>query len=357
MKKMPGQLAAGRWLLAAFALAYGIIMVRLEGTPLTELYSISPYHRDQAAALLEGHFYLADSIDAVEPALAWHAGKVQQVWGLGVALWLLPFQALWRLAESGEFPDRVGLVFAFGLFAFYTGSTGIRLAREGLPIVGLGLVWLLLLSPPLWNLARASHLVFEQTVLFAVVLSLGMLVGLVRFSYLGINIRLLDLLCASRPVGLARPTAAIYGLIAVSVCVVLFWVRHRALASVIAGSLVFVGGLGVEGLSNWVRFGSPLEFGHRLTVSTDSMVFLTRFGNPFAGVGTLDAARELGGLLFSGSNRLGGNAFSEGRFAWQAPAVRWRRPDLSTFDWSYATLCVAGVSLSAPSGLRRFKEQ
>src|SRR6266853_4283536 len=113
-------------LLILFAVAYGVLMLALQGGPFMRLRSESPYHSLQAKALLHGHFYIGQSLADVRPGLAWHDGHVQQVWGLGVGLWLAPFQAVWSLSGGNEFPDRVALGFAFALLGFYTAATGLR---------------------------------------------------------------------------------------------------------------------------------------------------------------------------------------------------------------------------------------
>src|ERR1700733_13146875 len=157
-----------RCLLVLLAFIYGVAMLWLDEGSWTRLWSADPYHRYQGISLLNGHFSLADSIDAMQPGLAWHNGHIQQVWGLGVAFWLMPFQAIWRLLGGQVFPDRVALGLAFALLAFYAISTGLRIAKNGDPWMGLGLMWLIILCPPLWTLARVSQSVFEQTVLYAI---------------------------------------------------------------------------------------------------------------------------------------------------------------------------------------------
>jgi len=114
-----------KFLLVVFSIAYGVVMLGLNGMPISDLYSTSPYHRYQALALLHGHFYLSDSIYAIQPGLAWHNGQVHQVWGLGVGIWLLPFQAAWSLFGGGVFPDRIALAAAFALLGYYSIITGI----------------------------------------------------------------------------------------------------------------------------------------------------------------------------------------------------------------------------------------
>src|SRR5215470_7189681 len=77
------------WLaVGVLAVAYAIGMLAAGGATWTRLYGPSPYHRLQADALLHGHLQIGDSIYNLDRSLAWYDGKIQQVWGLGVGLWL-----------------------------------------------------------------------------------------------------------------------------------------------------------------------------------------------------------------------------------------------------------------------------
>jgi hypothetical protein len=325
------------WALIGFSLAYGAVMVVLGGT----LYASSPWHRLQADALLHGHLYLGDTLDQIRPGLAWHNGKVQQVWGLGVGLWLLPFQAAWRLFGGVVFPDRIALGLAWATLAFYTCITGLRMARNGQRAAGLGFVWLILLCPPMWTLSRASQLVFEETELYGLVVCLAILVAVIRLACFDSSTDVIIAGLLSGMAGLVRPTLAIYGLAAVLVCFFLAWRRHQSFRLSIFAGLCFAAGLGLVALTNQIRFGSPFEFGHRLTVTSDSMVYLTRFGNPYANTSLADASKELGGLLFFNSNVRDANAFAEELFPGQAPTTRWRRLYLGLFDPTWLLLCGA----------------
>src|SRR5262245_1708389 len=57
-------------------------------------YSESMPYRQQTEALLHGSLSLANSPMALRNDLAWHNGGVQQVWGLAVPAWRLPFEIL-----------------------------------------------------------------------------------------------------------------------------------------------------------------------------------------------------------------------------------------------------------------------
>jgi hypothetical protein len=328
------------WLLVVYALVYGAVMLSFGGT---WLYEPSPYHRFQAEALLHGHLYLSDSIDAMQPGLVWHDGHVQHVWGLGIGLWLLPFQAVWHLFGGQAFPDRIALGIAFALLAFFSGGTGLKFVRQGQWNIGLGIIWLVALCPALWTLTRASHLVFEETVLYSVLQSLCILVSLVRV--VSFNSRTDYVLCCflSAFAIWVRPTHAVYGLGAVLIASLAVWRCRHCLKEVMLGIGGWLASLALLAWTNYARFGSPAEFGHHLTISSGSMMYLTRFGNPFREASLFKAVKELFGLLFL-TDPLGANAFANNLFLGQAPFTRWRRLDLMAFDPSYAVSCLAAIA-------------
>lgn len=335
-----------RWWLIVLALGYGMAMLLLDGRPLSQLYELSPYHRYQADALLHRRLFLADSMEALQPGLVWHNGQVQHVWGLGVGIWLMPVEALWRLFGGFTFPDRLALGFAFSLLAFYCSSTGLRLAQNGQRKFGLALMWLVLLCPALWVLARSTRLIFEGTVLYAIIISLACLVSIVRVAFFGLRADY-ALCCALGSFSIwVRPTHAIYGAMAVGLCSLMVWVRRRSVKEVLFGTSGLLASFALLAWTNHERFGSAAEFGHRLTVSTESMVYLTRFGNPYREASILEAGKELFGVLFL-SDPKGAPAFADNLFPGQAGFTRWRRLDLTAFDLSYAVLGLTGGAGSA----------
>ncbi|HEX7840174.1 MAG TPA: hypothetical protein VF469_22005, partial [Kofleriaceae bacterium] len=73
-------------------------------------YSEQPYYRAQAHALLEGRLALSHDVASLGLDLAWVDGGVQQVWGLGVPLWLAAWEAVGRAIHLTPFPDRVAML-------------------------------------------------------------------------------------------------------------------------------------------------------------------------------------------------------------------------------------------------------
>ena len=76
-------------------------------------YSSSVPHRMRTEALWRGWLELSKNPMDLDHDLTWSQQGVHQVWGLGVSLWRLPFEATAKLLGLEDFPDRI----AFGLFA------------------------------------------------------------------------------------------------------------------------------------------------------------------------------------------------------------------------------------------------
>ena len=318
-------------------------MMVLGGAEGEKLYAPSPYHRWQADALLRGDLHIADSIQQIAHDNAWYNGKVNHVWGLGVGAWLTPFEAIWRLLGQKWFPDRIALGVAFAWLALYAGHTGWHIGRrEKSPPVGIGFIWLVLCCPSLWALNYGSRLVYEETSLYATLLSLAILIATVRVAFW--NRRLDFLVCAilAGLSGIVRPTHAIYGLAGVAVCSILLLLRTRPWKTIVLGNCLFASGLGVLAVTNQIRFGSPAEFGHRLTVTPDIIVYTTRFGNAMKDATVADAAKELLGANFLMGNLERIPEKGEKLIPWETSYERWRDPYMSTFDSIWMALGVIG---------------
>lgn len=328
------------------ALLYAIFLLGLGGAAPSALYGYHPCHRLQAAALLEGHFYLSDSIYAVHFDNAFCAGKVQQVWGLGVGLWLMPFELLGRLIGVTPFPDRIAMGVALLLFAYYTLGTALRFARSGTPpLTATAMTYLFLLAPPLWTLTvKGPQTVYEDTSIYALIVSLAILVSVIRvaaFSTLSDYWLCCGLAALS---GLVRPTHAIYGVISVGLCFWILYLRKVARMHLLAGAALMLGGMVFLAVSNQVRFGSPLEFGHRLTATTVEGILTSRFVNPIENASVWAAAKELFGALFLslGDIRDKGD-WDAGLFPGQTPFMRWRNWYVTTYDPTLLLWLVFGL--------------
>jgi hypothetical protein len=331
-------LTARRWPLLLYCLVCAVAMLVIGGADFSRLYAPSPYHRLQADALLRGQLHLAASLEQIGHDLAWHDGQVNQIWGLGVGLWLLPFEALWRLLGQKWFPDRIALGIAFALLAWYSGTAAWRLAeRAKSPTLGIALVWLVTLCPALWTLNQGGRLIYEETTLYACLVSLGLLVAVVRVACFGERGDFY--ICAGLAAlsALVRPTHGIYGLLAVLVCSALVLARGGRWRPLLMCHGTFGAGLLALALTNWSRFGSPGEFGHRLSVTPGIIVFMTRIDNPMKDASFRQASQELCGWLFW-LRDVRARGPGENFVAWQSPYERWRDPYMTTFSPAWAAI-------------------
>ena len=85
--------------------------------------------RMQVDSLLQGHWALSPQITEMGFDLAWNQG-VHQLWGVGVALWYLPFVGLGRLL-GGLCPDIIPLMVALFLLSLYALRTMSMIIRQG----------------------------------------------------------------------------------------------------------------------------------------------------------------------------------------------------------------------------------
>lgn len=321
-------------------------MLIINGTTLERVYSVWSFHRWQAAALLDGNLHIGETINQIAHDNAWYNGQVNHVWGLGVGLWQATFEAIWRLMGNIWFPDRIALGIALAWLALYVVQTGWRLGeRWQSPLKGIGFIWLLLCCRSLWTLSYGARLVYEETSLYATIVSLALLCATVRV--LVWNRRMDFWVCCALAAysGVVRPTHAIYGLAAVVVCSGVLLLRSRPWLTLLGGNALFAGGLAFLAVTNWLRFGHPGEFGHNLTVTPSLIVYTTRLDNPMKAVTTWEAGRELvGALFFAGDivrDFISGETVSPA--PWPAPSERWRDFYMSTYDPSWLVLSVVGA--------------
>lgn len=359
------------WLMALLALGYAGLFMHLSGGGLDHLYSRSLYHRLQAEALLHGQFGIADSIYQMSFDLAWHDGQVQQIWGLGVGLWLAPFVGLFRCCGGEVFPDRVALGVAVFLYALYSGVTALRLGHDWKSKgFGFGIGFLVLFFPPFWILAMAPQLIYDETILYACLASQSTLTALVRFVVFRRQTDYLLCCLLATFAGLIRPTHFIYGFVAITLAST--WQlygkprsRLHAPKSTLAtprqfrwaalGVACFLSGVLFLLWSNKVRFGSPFEFGHRITGTAMPTVFFSRFSAPYSWQDSYPLAKELFAWIFLPPLKLRPPWDGNNLVYFQAPVSRWRDIYYPTFNPVYLAFILLGLAGSVVHLIRRFK--
>lgn len=351
-----------------------VLLVTCRQLSLHGAFAPHPGYRAQVDALLAGRFALTTAPDGLIHDLAWTPHGVQQVWGLGVPLWQLPFEALGRLVGRSPFPDRIALAawLAAMLFALIR---AFRPREIGEPRPGdqrldagraratdsremqIGAVLLTALLPALISVLRGRIGIYEEAAIYAygaAMILLGGVIALLRKPSAG---RYLVLVACAGLTGLIRPTVWFYGLATALIASVIL-VRHHgrpALRAIALGLALFVAGGGALYASNAARFGSGFEFGHRLNVhSLPGNIVATRFSYPFERAGTAEATAELVGSLFDGPEWRSKRGFYQtGLHRWQSPLPRWREYYFTTFSWPYAPAIAAGLVLGALAWRRR----
>jgi hypothetical protein len=432
-ESMTLQLRLWLWFLAA-AISLSICLGTGLITGWGKWYSPSLPYRKQTEALLARHFSLSNNPVDLEFDHAWAGGGVQQVWGLGVPFWRLPFEIAARAFGQPAFPDRIALAVFIALVAYillrvFTVQLDCSMeerqdesaAANSPPIAtchaltfpdwlrgikasptGIATVILLIAFPPMITLFRQKFDVHEEAVTYgyyyAVALFAGTMAfcrGLRKVSEFGVqSSRNLAASVSDRAgeesgagnqesggraqesdacrssfsvqrsaftlylalslfaglIGFVRPTVLAYGgatIVVAFLCARSAGWRWRRC---VIGPALFASGLGLLYWTNLVRFGSGLEFGHRLNMTSRDLIYLSRFDAPFDHEPFLPAAKELFGALFF-ANYLNGFSDTVGRLVlWESPTPRMRHFYTATFDLSFL-LAVFGCWLWAALSL------
>ena len=344
----------------SLGLAFAIALVFLVATRQLgcNAYSGNAAHRAQVDAFLSGRLALSPSPDALAHDLAWTPSGVQQVWGLGVAMWQTPFELLARVVGQDPFPDRIALL-VFLALAWLVMLRAFH--RAGEPWwIGAGSALIVGLCPAVIAMVRGRMGVYEETALYAYAAALVVMSGLVVFARAPTRNRYLVLLLVAGATGLVRPTVWFYGLGTAALATTIYLRAHgrRVLPIVALGTALFVAGGATLYATNAARFGAGSEFGHRLNLeSLPGNVVATRFSYPFERTSTHDAATELVGSLFGRPETGKKGFYGADLHVGQSSTIRWREYYFTTFSWPYLPLLLAGLVLTVLAWRRRTDER
>ncbi|MBA3461253.1 MAG: hypothetical protein H0T46_14915 [Deltaproteobacteria bacterium] len=348
--------------LRALGVAAGIALIFLLATRQlgSDMYSTQPAYRNQVSAFLEGRLAMHPSPGALAHDLAWSpsGAGVQQVWGLGVPMWLTPFDLVARLVGQGPFPERVALWFWMTLTLFVL----IRaFRREGEPWwIGGGGVLIVGLLPALVTMFRGRVGVYEEAAAYAYTAAAILLGGVVAFARNPTRNRYLILLLAAGLTGLIRPTVWFYGFATAAIATVIY-LQHagkKALPILALGAVLFVAGGATLYATNVARFGGGSEFGHSLNIEAlHGNVYATRFSYPFQRVGLVEAGVELVGGLFGRPTGQHHVYYSSDLHVGQSATPRWREYYFTAYSWPYLPLLIAGLSLGVHAWRKRRDER
>lgn len=328
-------------------------------------YSEQPFYRAQAHALLAGRFALSHDPAGLGLDLAWIDGGVQQVWGLGVPLWLALWESIGRVIQLTPFPDRLAMLFGvvammYVLVRAWLGPGGER------SYASRGALLFTALLPGVLTMLRGRVAVYEEAEAYAYGAAMLLLGGVLMMVRRPSTARYVLLLAFAGATGLIRPTVWFYGAAAAVVATAVYlrhrlhhWLRHRVRhrgalraslgAVALAWGLFLASGAALYA-SNAARFGAGGEFGHRVNLGA---LYVTRFTNPYEAVPTWTAARELAGGMFTRPELSAHRGlYDAGIHAGQARTPRWREYYFTTYTWPYAPLILAGLALGAAAWWR-----
>jgi hypothetical protein len=338
-----------RFRITYWAIMASILLVVTTGliTDFGKWYSTDVAYRRQTDAFLRGHIALSDSPAAIMHDYCWVNGGMQQVWGLGVPAWRLPFEVLSKLCGYSDFPDRVTFAFAYALAAWliikaFTGTPGTDLQSGESSAThswytSVGSIAILLAFPPFITLCRTRFAVYEEAVAYTFLYGICLFAGLLIFESKRSLRWYLFLALGSGLAPFVRPTLAFYGGATCTLAVWLAWGWGFRRREIVLGLVIYLGAFSLLFLTNWQRFGSPLEFGHSLNFSDVHIRYATRFENPYRHEPTLSASRELWGSLFNVKEFTHNYNWYQPNLFWgQSPSPRWRETYFSTFDLSFA---------------------
>ena len=344
------------WIRTVCGIAFALLVVLSSGLidGWGQWYSPSSHYRRQTESLLRSTLALSRSPTDTTHDLTWSEGGVHQVWGLGVPLWRLPFEAVARVFGFQAFPDRLAFAAALALWAVIVLSlltpakhpSETSEASHGRNSLIVGLI---LLCPVFLELCNSRFDIYEEAVAYEYLFGTGILAGLLTHlrssTYRGAL--LLALFAGLGP--LIRPTLFFYGVGTVA-ALILVQPKARTLRGIIAIGSAFAMGPLLVLATNHLRFGHPMEFGHQLNLQhLFGSMYATRFDHPFQKEPLMSSARELIGLLFGTPDLNDFDLYRKGFFPAQSPTVRWRNLYLRTYDVSWLVGMVAGAGFAARS--------
>jgi len=287
-------------------------------------YSADPPLRLQTEAFLRGELAIQPLPYGHGSDWAWGNG-MQQVWGLGVPLIQLPFQILGKLVNNFGFPDR--LIF---LICYLTVATlfwvslddgtnnsdpGAKLKRRLLTIPVLLYAFL---NHAVINMIQGKFERYEEVISYGFLWSVMLFALLAIFLYRRERYLYLLICCLAGFALNVRPTIGAYGGMTFMIAYFLAW--KGKVKWLLPGLGLFLLGIGFYLLMNGLRFGSPLEAGHKLALTgTPISDYIVRFDNPMTWVPFTAAAMEqISGLFFIEFHN------SDVVIPWQLDVPRWR---------------------------------
>ena len=294
---------------------------------------------------MQGHLALSFDPSWMGWDLAWGRGAVQQVWGLGIPLWQLPFNALAKAFGQPAFPDRLAFVIALAGVIYFVARFHLDYFSNIRGGVANWFNWLRLLPvflfPPFLSLCSSRFFIYEEVVAYGFLIAVFLMTWTVWLWLRPNPISFFGLALMSGFIIFVRPTFAVYGVASVLVASFAFWKNDHRFRLLFLGGILFCVGGGLILWLNTIRFGSCLEFGYALNVNGLSpMVYAQRFDDPYHAEPLSSAAKELFALLFLTKSSIGIDPYGFNCFPGQSSTFRWKELYFNTYDLSYFIIFV-----------------
>ena len=349
--------------------AYAVILLFVTGwvEQWGKWYSPSIPHRQQTDALIDFRLSLGNDVNDLLHNYTWTNQSINQVWGLGVPIWRLPFEIMARLLGYDTFPDRV----AFGIFSMLvscilllallkvTNARNAKISMDSImpDMLPVFVIYpIIMLFPTFITLMQTRGLVYEEVIAYGYMFAILKFAALLLFANNPLRIQLWTLCFLSGFSGFIRPTLILYGT-ATIIAAFFVWRNHlntiiyrngntgsheflkfkiRHWFHFIIGIFIFIGMISLLYETNEQRFGDGKEFGHALNLQNNiRTLYATKFDYPYQDVGLVDACKELLGAMFFASNKFDSDRYSESIFPLQSNTVRWREMYFRTHDLSH----------------------
>ncbi len=351
-----------------FAMSIAISLAYFTGlvTEWGEWYSNDIRYRLQTEALLKGNLALSESPGSVTFDLTWSGGGAQQVWGLGVPFWRLPFEGMAKLLGYRGVPDRITLGIAIFLVSFLgfkilvRGDSKERAIQRNELIFSIGGLVILFFFPNFVVLLSGRMAVYEEALAYVYLYGIAEALTLLWFIR---KPQLKGWLILSAMAGLGafiRPTLLFYGVASMLVGALRLF-RNRPHSgrdaapksflirlglpgySWLWGPFLFLLGGGLLFLTNLKRFDDGFEFGHKLNLQNEYLLdsmYATRFDYPYQNEPFYSASQELVGMIFMGKKFSKSGSHDTELFKGQSDTFRWRECYLPSYS-----LCSFGLLL------------
>ncbi len=309
----------------------------------------------QTESLLRGNLSLTNDPTALFNDWAWNGAWAHQVWGLGVPLLRLPFEAAARVFGADAFPDRIVLllIIAAAAAAVFRISWILAPSDSNYRIM---LAFLLsssiLLDPLIFGIVQTRMKVYEEAALCLA--SLNYVLWALILRAVEKSPRRLSPLIGAMAGFLVwiRPTGLFYGLSGIAL---LYLVRRKTeerikLGTFWAGYLPVVSGCLYL---NYLRFGSPLEFGHSINLTLPDNALALRFGTAFSAVPLSQAIGELSQALFTCNPFVTKGFFHHNPCGTELPSFRFREYYFTSYSVIEQSTVIAGLILACALVLSR----